>query len=119
MNNSNFLNSSAKILSLSILGSGGDDVDKTGEVLDVRCVVRKGYADDACDAFQILPRNRETDHDMFRGNVVLKQPLDYRNRQIYRLPITVYDGVHSVDEEIVFNVMDVQNSPPVFKVFAP
>ena len=59
------------------------DVDKTGEVLDVRCVVRKGYADDACDAFQILPRNRETDHDMFRGNVVLKQPLDYRNRQVW------------------------------------
>ena len=61
------------------------DVDKTGEVLDVRCVVRKGYADDACDAFQILPRNRETDHDMFRGNVVLRQPLDYRNRQVWSL----------------------------------
>ena len=29
--------------------------------------------------------------------------------------MSVYDGVHTVEEEIVFNVMDVQNTPPVFK----
>ena len=64
------------------------DVDKTGDVLDVQCVEREGYGKNLCDHFKIIPRNRETDHDMFRGYVVLQKPLDYRERQIYRLPIT-------------------------------
>ncbi len=54
------------------------DRDLVGEVLDVRCVVRDDYDPDVCDYFDIRPRRLETDHDMFRGSVVLKQPLDYR-----------------------------------------
>ena len=63
------------------------DVDLIGEVLDVQCVQREGYPD-LCDHFEIIPRLKETDHDMFRGFVVLRKPLNYRERQIYRLPIT-------------------------------
>ncbi len=89
------------------------DSDLIGEVLEVTCVPREGYID-LCDYFDIVPRRRETDHDMFRGSVVLKRPLDYRERQIYQIPIEVFDGVHTVASDITFTINDVQNSPPVF-----
>jgi hypothetical protein len=89
------------------------DRDLIGEVLEVKCVRREGYTD-LCDFFDIVPRRRETDHDMFRGSVVLKKALDYRERQIYQIPIAVYDGVHTVESDITFTINDVQNSPPVF-----
>ena len=69
---------------------------------------------DACDTFDIVPRPSETDHDIYRGSVILKKPLDYRRRQIYRLPLQVNDGNFSVNGELFFSVNDVQNMPPVF-----
>jgi hypothetical protein len=60
------------------------DRDLIGEVLDVRCV-NKDARDNLCDFFDIVPRRDETDHDMFRGSVILKKPLDYRERQIYQV----------------------------------
>jgi hypothetical protein len=54
------------------------DADLVGDVLDVQCVHRDGYDIGVCDSFDIQPRRLETDHDMFRGSVILKQPLDYR-----------------------------------------
>ncbi len=89
------------------------DEDLVGEVLEVKCIKREGFVD-LCHFFEIVPRVRETDHDMFRGSVVLKRPLDYRERQTYRIPIAVHDGVHTVDADIVFTVNDVQNTPPIF-----
>ncbi len=38
--------------------------------------------EDLCSYFSIVPRPAETDHDMFRGSVVLARPLDYRARQV-------------------------------------
>lgn len=67
---------------------------------------------DACEHFEIVPRRSETDHDIYRGSIVLRKPLDYRRRQIYRLPLLVYDGNFTVDAEVVFSIADVQNSPP-------
>ena len=49
-----------------------------GDVLEVQCVYRPGFEEGICDGFEIRPRRLETDHDMFRGSVVLKKPLDYR-----------------------------------------
>ena len=89
------------------------DRDLVGEVLEVTCVKREGYAE-LCDYFDIVPRRRETDHDMFRGSVILKKELDYRERQIFQIPIAVFDGVYTVESDITFTVNDVQNSPPVF-----
>ena len=89
------------------------DRDLVGEVLEVTCARREGYAD-LCDFFDIVPRRRETDHDMFRGSVVLKKELDYRERQIFQIPIAVFDGVYTVESDITFTINDVQNSPPVF-----
>lgn len=54
------------------------DKDLVGDVLDVQCVHREGFEEGICDSFEIEPRRLETDHDMFRGSVVLKKPLDYR-----------------------------------------
>ena len=54
------------------------DDDLVGEVLDVQCMHREGFEEGVCDGFEIEPRRLETDHDMFRGSVVLKKPLDYR-----------------------------------------
>ena len=53
-------------------------------------------------------------HLAHRGSVILKKPLDYRERQIYQIPIAVYDGKHTVDSMITFTIMDVQNTPPQF-----
>ena len=89
------------------------DRDLVGEVLEVACVEREGYAR-LCDYFDIVPRRRETDHDMFRGSVILKRELDYRERQIFQIPIAVFDGAHTVESDITFTVNDVQNSPPLF-----
>ena len=49
-----------------------------GDVPEVQCVHRPGFEEGICDGFEIRPRRLETDHDMFRGSVVLKKPLDYR-----------------------------------------
>ena len=54
------------------------DEDQVGDVLDVQCVHRPGFDEGVCDSFEIQPRRLETDHDMFRGSVILKKPLDYR-----------------------------------------
>ena len=54
------------------------DKDLVGDVLEVQCVHRPGFEEGICDGFEIRPRRLETDHDMFRGSVVLKKPLDYR-----------------------------------------
>ncbi len=93
------------------------DADLVGEVLEVRCVADEEDEEfaDTCDYFDIVPRQRETDHDMFRGSVVLRRPLDYRQRQLFQVPIAVHDGVHTVREQLTFSVTDVQNSPPVFE----
>lgn len=90
------------------------DKDLIGEVLEVKCIIKEGFNDDLCDFFDIVPRVRETDHDMFRGSVILKKPLDYRERQTYQIPIAVYDGKHTVHTSITFTIIDVQNSPPQF-----
>ena len=56
---------------------------QVGEVLDVKCVSEADAVDegDACETFEIVPRPSETDHDIFRGSVVLRKSLDYRRRQ--------------------------------------
>ena len=74
---------------------------QVGEVLDVKCIGVTTDEVDACDHFEIVPRRSETDHDIYRGSVVLKMPLDYRRRQIYRLPLAVNDGNFTVEGELV------------------
>ena len=86
------------------------DVDLVGDILDVTCL-----SDDLCDFFDIIPRPRDTDIDMFRGSVVLKRPFNYRERQIYNIQLGVFDGQFNDTTDLIFTVMDVQNSPPVFE----
>ena len=54
------------------------DKDLVGDVLDVQCVHRPGFEEGICEGFEFRPRRTETDHDMYRGAVVLRKPLDYR-----------------------------------------
>ena len=90
------------------------DVDLVGEILDVSCLAAVD-GPDLCDYFQIVPRTQDTDIDMFRGSIVLRKPFNYRERQIYQIQLAVYDGIHNDTTEMVFNVLDVQNMPPVFQ----
>ena len=38
----------------------------------------------------------------------------FRLKQLYRLPIVVKDGRYEITSEVVFNILDVQNTPPIF-----
>jgi hypothetical protein len=90
------------------------DVDTVGDTLDVACLPpSRGF--DLCDYFDIIPRPRDTDVGMFRGSVVLKRPFNYRERQIYNIQLGVFDGRFNDTTDLIFTVMDVQNSPPVFE----
>ena len=89
------------------------DVDLVGEILEVACIPND--EEDLCDFFDIVPRTQDTDIDMFRGSVVLKKPFSYRERQIYQIPLVVFDGIFNDTTDMVFTVLDVQNSPPVFE----
>ena len=89
------------------------DVDLVGDILRVSCLPPQ-QGPDLCDHFQIVPRNKDTDIDMFRGSIVLRKPFNYRERQIYKIGLEVFDGVFNDTTDIVFTVLDVQNSPPVF-----
>lgn len=90
------------------------DVDLVGDILDVTCLPPI-QSFDLCDYFEIIPRPRDTDIDMFRGSVVLKRPFNYRERQIYNIQLGVFDGRFNDTTDLIFTVMDVQNSPPVFE----
>ena len=90
------------------------DVDLVGEILEVACLPATD-GPDLCDYFEIIPRTQDTDIDMFRGSIVLRQPFNYRERQIYQIQLGVFDGKFNDTTDIVFNVLDVQNSPPVFE----
>ena len=90
------------------------DVDLVGEILDVACLPAQ-TGSDLCDYFDIVPRTQDTDIDMFRGSVVLKQPFNYRERQIYQIQLAVFDGIYNDTTDMVFTVLDVQNTPPVFE----
>ena len=90
------------------------DVDLVGEILEVACLPPQAGAN-LCDYFEIIPRSQDTDIDMFRGSIVLRQPFNYRERQIYKIELGVFDGRFNDTTDIVFNVLDVQNSPPVFE----
>ncbi|CAB4068010.1 Cadherin-87A [Lepeophtheirus salmonis] len=67
------------------------DEDEVGEALEVKCDEQES-TDNVCEIFEIRPRRQET--DLF-------------------LPIIAYDGKHLVKSSITFEVIDVQNTPPV------
>ena len=90
------------------------DVDLVGEILEVACLPPE-TGPNLCDYFEIIPRSQDTDIDMFRGSIVLKKPFNYRERQIYKIDLGVFDGKYNDTTNIVFNVLDVQNTPPVFE----
>lgn len=90
------------------------DVDLVNEILDVICLP-SNFGLDLCDYFTIVPRTQDTDIDMFRGSIVLKKPFNYRERQIYQIQLGVLDGKFNDTTDIIFTVLDVQNTPPVFE----
>ena len=91
------------------------DVDQVGEILDVQCLPPDQDSANVCEFFKILPRQEDTKINMFRGNIVLMKPFNYRERQIYQIKLGVFDGVHNDTTDIIFSVVDVQNSPPIFE----
>ncbi len=87
------------------------DTDLVGDILEVRCLTPP----DLCDFFEIVPRARDTDIDMFRGAIALRKPFNYRDRQIYPIQLGVFDGRFNDTAELIFTVIDVQNMPPIFE----
>ncbi|XP_040572795.1 cadherin-87A [Lepeophtheirus salmonis] len=88
------------------------DEDEVGEALEVKCDEQES-TDNVCEIFEIRPRRQETDLFVFRGDVFLLKELNYNKKQIYQVPIIAYDGKHLVKSSITFEVIDVQNTPPV------
>ena len=87
------------------------DTDLVGDILEVRCLTPP----DLCRYFDIVPRARDTDIDMFRGAIALRQPFNYRERQIYQIQLGVFDGRFNDTADLIFTVIDVQNMPPIFE----
>ena len=52
---------------------------------------------------------------MFRGAIALRQPFNYRERQIYQIQLGVFDGRFNDTADLIFTVIDVQNMPPIFE----
>ncbi len=87
------------------------DTDLVGDILEVRCLTPP----DLCTYFDIVPRTRDTDIDMFRGAIALRRPFNYRDRQIYPIQLGVFDGRFNDTADLIFTVIDVQNMPPIFE----
>ena len=52
--------------------------------------------------------------DRYSGKVILKQPLDYENRQEYSLRIMASDTAHSAHTTLTIRVTDVNDNAPIF-----
>uniref|UniRef100_A0A182QKL0 Cadherin domain-containing protein n=1 Tax=Anopheles farauti TaxID=69004 RepID=A0A182QKL0_9DIPT len=88
------------------------DRDTVGENLDVACIPQPQNPD-ACEKFAI--EVTESQQDRLTAAVVLKQPLDYNERMIYRLLLDASDGLYNASAGLEIHVRDVQNAPPVFQ----
>lgn len=52
--------------------------------------------------------------DRFSGKVILGRPLDFENRQEYRLKISASDTAHTADTVLTVKVTDDNDNPPIF-----
>ncbi|XP_011882059.1 PREDICTED: cadherin-87A [Vollenhovia emeryi] len=87
------------------------DPDLLGDIIDLTCVPQPQFLD-ACEKFGIV--NVERSQNTYVGALVLRQPLDYRERPFYQLLLRASDGLNNGTTGVEIKVADIQNSPPEF-----
>ncbi|XP_011304986.1 cadherin-87A [Fopius arisanus] len=87
------------------------DPDFIGENIEVSCVSQPQFPD-ACAKFGIV--DVEKSQNTYVGALVLRQPLDYKQRPFYQLLLRASDGVNVETTGVEIKVADIQNSPPEF-----
>ncbi|XP_066591300.1 cadherin-87A [Prorops nasuta] len=87
------------------------DRDLIGEVIELSCVPQPQFQD-ACEKFGIV--DVEKTQNTYVGALVLKQPLDYRERPFYQFLLRASDGQNNSTTGVEIKVSDIQNSPPEF-----
>ncbi|XP_014205128.1 cadherin-87A [Copidosoma floridanum] len=87
------------------------DPDLLGENIKVTCIPQPQFPD-ACSKFSIV--SVEGSQDTYIGALVLRQPLDYKERPFYQLLLQASDGTNTNTTGVEIKVADIQNSPPEF-----
>lgn len=87
------------------------DFDSVGETLEVKCV-NQPQSGDACSKFEVVTVSAAEDH--YHGALVLRQTLDYGEKQFYQLVLQASDGELNSTTSMEIKVEDVQNTPPKF-----
>ncbi|XP_060802067.1 cadherin-87A [Amyelois transitella] len=87
-----------------------EDRDSVGDNLEVGCLADQWP--EACDAFEVVSLNSTANH--YTGALVLKQHLNYNDKQFYQFQLYATDGTLNSTAHVEVKVVDVQNSPPVF-----
>ncbi|XP_071455526.1 cadherin-87A [Hetaerina americana] len=102
------------------------DMDLLGETISVRCEDADGggaKGSGGCTKFEVVAIESLSDEETdsagegqrnYHGAIVLKQPLDYAERQFYQLNLVASDGTQEGRAAAEVRVEDVQNRPPVF-----
>ncbi|KAK9508052.1 hypothetical protein O3M35_007799 [Rhynocoris fuscipes] len=88
-----------------------EDSDITGEIIEVFCSDYEKFPN-ACEKFEIVTWN--SSQQSYYGGVVLKDKLNFSERQFYQLLLIATDGTHNATTGMEIKVGDVQDSPPVF-----
>ncbi|XP_014253016.1 cadherin-87A [Cimex lectularius] len=89
-----------------------EDSDLTGEVLNVYCKDYEQFPN-ACEKFDIVTYTSSQQN--YSGGIVLKDKLNYADRQFYQLLLIATDGNHNATTGLEIKVEDVQDTPPVFQ----
>ncbi|XP_063989387.1 cadherin-87A isoform X2 [Diachasmimorpha longicaudata] len=87
------------------------DPDLIGGNIELSCVSQLQFPD-ACAKFGIV--DVEKSENTYVGALVLREPLDYKQRPFYQLLLRASDGTNVETTGVEIKVADIQNSPPEF-----
>lgn len=88
-----------------------EDADLSGETLEVVCSEHPQFPK-TCSKFSIESWNAS--QRSYHGGIVLRESLDYNDRQFYQLLLVATDGEHNTSTSLEVKVADIQNMPPSF-----
>ncbi|GFS25353.1 cadherin-87A, partial [Elysia marginata] len=93
------------------------DEDTKNLVLTVTCNRSTELFSDACDKFAL--RKISDSNKFWRGELILRQQLDYEERFSYAILLTAFDGKYYDNNEVHIEVQDINDSPPRFVLAGP